>query len=77
MNHESHAAVQLGKLLFPLLALALDIEEDFFADKTRTAAALLRGLHYPPQPRRTEDVETAQAMGIGAHTECVIYSYFQ
>lgn len=29
----SHAAVALGKRLFPLFALALDLPEDFFADK--------------------------------------------
>ena len=29
----SHAAVRLGLLLFPLFALALDLPEDFFANK--------------------------------------------
>jgi isopenicillin N synthase-like dioxygenase len=31
----SHAAVALGKQLFPLFALALDLHEDFFSDKVR------------------------------------------
>lgn len=31
----SHAAVRLGQALFPLFALALDLPEDFFADKVR------------------------------------------
>ncbi len=31
----SHAAVNLGRKLFPLFALALDLPEDFFADKVR------------------------------------------
>ena len=29
----SHAAVAVGKALFPLFALALDLPEDFFDDK--------------------------------------------
>lgn len=29
----SHSAVRLGKLLFPLFALALDLPENFFDDK--------------------------------------------
>ncbi len=29
----SHAAVSLGKNLFPLFALALDLPENFFEDK--------------------------------------------
>ncbi|KAJ7599912.1 hypothetical protein C8J56DRAFT_1037519 [Mycena floridula] len=42
----SHAAVNLGKRLFPLFALP----EDFFDDKTQHSAAPMRLLHYyPPQ----------------------------
>ena len=33
----SHAAVRLGKYLFPLFALALDLPEDFFDGKVRVA----------------------------------------
>lgn len=33
----SHAAVALGKKLFPLFALALDLPEDFFDDKVYLA----------------------------------------
>lgn len=29
----SHAVIDLGKALFPIFALALDLNEDFFADK--------------------------------------------
>ena len=32
-NGYSHAAVALGKKLFPMFALALDLNEDFFDDK--------------------------------------------
>lgn len=31
----SHAAVKLGRSLFPIFALALDLSEDFFEDKVR------------------------------------------
>ncbi|KAL4259739.1 iron/ascorbate-dependent oxidoreductase family protein [Pleurotus pulmonarius] len=60
-----HAAVDVGKSLFPLFALALDLSEDFFDDKTRHSAALMRMLHYPPQPPTEGD----RVIGIGAHTD--------
>ncbi|THG99102.1 hypothetical protein EW026_g3196 [Hermanssonia centrifuga] len=60
-----HAAVELGRKLFPLFALALDLSEDFFEDKTRNAAALMRVLHYPPQTGPVDN----RVIGIGAHTE--------
>lgn len=34
-SYESHAAVNLGKMLFPLFALALNLPEDFFTDKVQ------------------------------------------
>ncbi|KAJ7205260.1 2OG-Fe(II) oxygenase [Mycena pura] len=60
-----HRALRLGHLLFPLLALALDLPEDFFADKTKHSAALMRLLHYPPQFGAVDD----RVIGIGAHTD--------
>ncbi|RDX48840.1 Clavaminate synthase-like protein [Lentinus brumalis] len=60
-----HAAVNLGRKLFPLFALALDLPEDFFADKTKNAAAIMRVLHYPPQTGPVDD----RVIGIGAHTD--------
>ncbi|KAK0244550.1 hypothetical protein EDD85DRAFT_808536 [Armillaria nabsnona] len=60
-----HAAVNLGKKLFPLFALALDLSENFFEDKTRHSAALMKMLHYPPQ---TGPVD-GRVLGIGAHTD--------
>ncbi|KAF9046833.1 Clavaminate synthase-like protein [Hymenopellis radicata] len=44
-----HSAVRLGKAMFPLFALALHLDEDFFDDKTVHSAALMKVLHYPPQ----------------------------
>ncbi|EPT00248.1 hypothetical protein FOMPIDRAFT_1122912 [Fomitopsis schrenkii] len=60
-----HAAVNLGKSLFPLFAAALDLSETFFDDKTKNSAALMRVLHYPPQTGPVDD----RVAGIGAHTD--------
>ncbi|KAH8822596.1 hypothetical protein DL96DRAFT_1618403 [Flagelloscypha sp. PMI_526] len=60
-----HAALKLGKSLFPLFALALDLPETFFDDKTKNSAALMRLLFYPPQTGPVDD----RIMGIGAHTD--------
>jgi len=60
-----YAAVDLGKALFPIFALALNLHEDFFADKTRNSAALMKLLHYPPQTGPVDD----RVIGIGAHTD--------
>ncbi|KAJ7660451.1 hypothetical protein B0H17DRAFT_1095410 [Mycena rosella] len=60
-----HRALALGRLLFPLFALALDLPEDFFTDKTKHSAALMRLLHYPPQSGEVD----ARVIGIGAHTD--------
>ncbi|CDO72161.1 hypothetical protein BN946_scf184970.g13 [Trametes cinnabarina] len=62
-----HAAVNLGKSLFPLFALALDLPEDFFDDKTTKPAAIMRLLYYAPQTGEVDD----RVEGIGAHTEIV------
>ncbi|KAF8595138.1 Clavaminate synthase-like protein [Ceratobasidium sp. AG-I] len=59
------AIVSLGLKLFPAFALALNLPEDFFADKVQDAAAIMRLLHYPPQTGVVDD----RVQGIGAHTE--------
>ncbi|KAI0683098.1 Clavaminate synthase-like protein [Earliella scabrosa] len=63
--HYYHAAVRLGKSLFPLFALALDLPENFFDDKTTKPAAIMRLLYYPPQTGPVDD----RIQGIGAHTD--------
>lgn len=63
----SHAAVELGRKLFPLFALALDLDYDFFEDKTKNSAAIMNMLYYPPQTGPVND----KVIGTGAHTECV------
>ncbi|KAI3620777.1 2og-fe oxygenase [Moniliophthora roreri] len=69
-----HSLVDLGKLLFSIFALALNIEENFFEDKVdiacsfhliRNSAALMRILHYPNQESSVDD----GVLGIGAHTD--------
>ncbi|KAL4249829.1 iron/ascorbate-dependent oxidoreductase family protein [Abortiporus biennis] len=60
-----HAAVKLGQSLFPVFALALDLPEDFFDDKTTKPAAIMRLLYYPPQTGPVDD----RVVGIGAHTD--------
>jgi len=51
--------------MFPLFALALELPEDYFEDKTKHAAAIMGVLHYPPQIGQVDD----RVMGIGAHTD--------
>ncbi|KAI0345609.1 2OG-Fe-II oxygenase [Trametopsis cervina] len=60
-----HAVVNLGKALFPLFALALDLDENFFDDKVTKPAAIMRLLYYPSQDGVVDD----RIQGIGAHTE--------
>ncbi|CED82642.1 Iron/ascorbate family oxidoreductases [Phaffia rhodozyma] len=62
-----HEVLDLGYRLFPLFALALGLPEDFFNDKTKEKAAIMRLLHYPSQ---APDVDiNGQVQGIGAHTD--------
>ncbi|KAH7909677.1 2OG-Fe(II) oxygenase [Hygrophoropsis aurantiaca] len=67
-----HAAIAVGEVLFPLFALALELPERYFDDKTKNSAAIMRTIHYPPQ-NNPKDV------GIGAHTdfECFTILYQQ
>lgn len=60
-----HAAVGVGRLLFPIFALALDLPEGFFDDKTKNSAAVMKILHYPAQTGPVDD----RVIGIGAHTD--------
>ncbi|KAK0201549.1 hypothetical protein DFS33DRAFT_1265001 [Desarmillaria ectypa] len=63
-----YEAVRLGQKLFPLFALALDLPENFFGDKTTKPAAIMRLLHYPSQKPSSVD-EQEKVLGIGAHTD--------
>jgi len=55
----------LGKRMMGLFALALELEEDYFADKIDRAAGGLRLLHYPPQSVAAEPGQ----FRAGAHTD--------
>ncbi|KAF9453148.1 Clavaminate synthase-like protein [Macrolepiota fuliginosa MF-IS2] len=64
-----HSVIKLGKLLFPIFALALDLPETFFDDKTTKPAAIMRLLHYPPQSPTKLDAQDDRQIGIGSHTD--------
>ncbi|KEP49355.1 putative 2OG-Fe(II) oxygenase family oxidoreductase [Rhizoctonia solani 123E] len=59
----------LGLKLSQAFALALNLPEDFFADKMKGGASNMRLLHYPPQT----DASDGRGPGIPAHTD---YQFF-
>ncbi|KZT57216.1 Clavaminate synthase-like protein [Calocera cornea HHB12733] len=75
------AVLQLGRRLFPLFALSLSLPGDWFDEKIQHPAAIMRLLHYPPQPPRPsgegEGAGEEKQLGIGAHTdyECFTLLY--
>lgn len=58
--------VALAGDLLKVLALSLDLEEDYFVGFMDGAVATMRLLHYPPQP---PDADAKLTRGIGAHTD--------
>lgn len=56
----------LARDILVVLAQTLDLKEDYFAAFTTNAVATLRYLHYPPQPK---DSDEKLSRGIGAHTD--------
>lgn len=57
--------VALGRHLLGLIALSLDLREDFFEDGLKQPMITTRLLHYPPQP----GVGDGNQLGAGAHTD--------
>lgn len=55
----------LGKRLFPLFALALDLPEDFFDDNLKNPGSSMRVISYPSQAGAVD----LKSLGIGAHTD--------
>lgn len=60
------STVALASDVLQVLALSLDLEEDYFAPFMDGAVATIRLLHYPPQP---PDADVKLTRGIGAHTD--------
>lgn len=56
---------RLALTLAGVMALSLDLPEDFFADKLDHTIATLRLIHYPPQAGRIEE----ETLGCGAHSD--------
>lgn len=54
--------LKLGKTLFRMFALALELPENFFEDKTTKVGSIGRLLHYPPQIGEIDE----KVIGIGA-----------
>lgn len=59
------AVEKLAHDILRVLAATLDLDEDFFKGYIDTPIAILRLLHYPPQPADASPDER----GIGAHTD--------
>lgn len=61
-----HAVFELAKDVLKVIALSLGAKEEFFDDFAKDAVATMRYLHYPPQPK---DSNEKLNRGIGAHTD--------
>jgi isopenicillin N synthase-like dioxygenase len=59
------AALDFGNRIFQAFALALELPEEFFADKITKPMAHMRVLHYPSQ----DGVIDERQIGIGAHSD--------
>ncbi len=57
--------LELGKTVLSALAMALGINQDFFADKFEHPLSVLRFIHYP----EVEPVNGEKHIGAGAHTD--------
>lgn len=66
MYEYNDAILAFAKNLMRMIALALDLEEDYFDNMSDFPMAGLRALHYPPQ-------QVSGDVGIGAHAD---YSWF-
>lgn len=60
------AVMSLAEDVLSVLALTLDLPEDYFKEFATDAVATMRLLHYPPQ---APDADAKLSRGIGAHTD--------
>lgn len=65
MDTYLHSMLALGRHLFGVLALSLDLPEDHFSQGVDMPMITTRLLHYPPQ----EKVGKGNQLGAGAHTD--------
>ncbi|CAE6464685.1 unnamed protein product [Rhizoctonia solani] len=65
-----HEIIELGMKLLSAFALALNLPEDYFADKVDGTSGAMRLIHYPPQSEESGDREP----GIGAHTDFRLFT---
>lgn len=56
--------LSLARRMIRLFAAVLDLPTDYFDDMIKHPGAMVRLIHYPPQP-----VSNPDALGIGAHTD--------
>lgn len=61
-----HAVMDLSKDILRILAMTLDLEEEYFAPLADGGVANMRYLHYPAQEK---DSDERLERGIGAHTD--------
>ncbi|KAK6355597.1 hypothetical protein TWF696_004696 [Orbilia brochopaga] len=61
-----NSMIRLGKKLFQLFALSLDLDEHRFDSTVSGKGSVMRLLHYPPQ--KDENIDLNQ-LGIGAHSD--------
>ena len=74
LTEQHYAAMQdLAKTLLRAMAMALDIEHDFFDARFHEPISVLRMIHYPPRHTAT----SADQQGAGAHTDygCITLLY--
>ncbi|KAL1637204.1 hypothetical protein SLS56_000863 [Neofusicoccum ribis] len=62
-----YSVVALAKDILKVIALCLDLPEDYFREFSQDAVATMRLLHYPPTEKG--DGEEKLMRGIGAHTD--------
>ncbi len=70
-GHGRDHILGLGRRLFPLLALALNLEEDHFAPQLTNPGSAMRVLRYPAQSPTSVDL---REIGIGAHTDYQMFT---
>ncbi|GAB1518643.1 hypothetical protein RhiTH_001707 [Rhizoctonia solani] len=66
----SQEVVGLGMKLLSAFALALNLPEDYFADKVQTTPATMRLTYYPPQAQAIDN----GAPGLGEHTDFQLFT---